>query len=335
MTYALRTGDTLAAFSPSFPITAKSPARYQRAQDFLASKGIAFLPGNLCGKEDFYRAGTARERAEELNALLRDPQVRCIMSTIGGSNSNALLPYLDYAAFRRDPKIVVGYSDATAVLLALYAQTGIPTFYGPALVASLGEFAPLVDDTWQAFVDIVGEQASFPHELTMPAQWTEEFIAWETQGRAKTMQPNAWRCVQPGVARGRLIGGNNNTLYGIMASPYMPEIRVGDILLIEDSLKDAATVEKNLTMLKLAGVFDKVGAILLGKHEGFKDQGTGRTPVDILLEVLDGNPVPLLAEFDCCHTHPMLTLPIGVEVAVDVAALKVTVCGDWREAFAR
>ena len=81
---------------------------------------------------------TARERAEELNALLRDPQVRCIMSTIGGSNSNALLPYLDYAAFRRDPKIVVGYSDATAVLLALYAQTGIPTFYGPALVASLG-----------------------------------------------------------------------------------------------------------------------------------------------------------------------------------------------------
>ena len=70
------------------------------------------------------------------------------MSTIGGTNSNAILPYIDYEAFKKDPKIVIGYSDATAVLLALYAKTGIPTFYGPALVPSFGEFGPFVDYTY-------------------------------------------------------------------------------------------------------------------------------------------------------------------------------------------
>ena len=67
------------------------------------------------------------------------------MSVIGGSNSNSLLPYLDFEALRRDPKVIVGYSDVTALLLGIYAQTGLVTFYGPALVASFGELPPLVD----------------------------------------------------------------------------------------------------------------------------------------------------------------------------------------------
>ena len=70
-------------------------------------------------------------------------------------------------------------------------------------------------------------------------------------------------------------------------------------------------------MLKLAGVFEKISGIVLGKHEKFDDNGTGRKPYEILLEVLDGCHIPFLAEFDCCHTHPMLTLPIGCEVELD------------------
>ncbi|HAS3151713.1 TPA: LD-carboxypeptidase, partial [Vibrio cholerae] len=98
----------------------------------------------LTGKSDYYRSGSIRERAEELNQLIRDPNVRCIMSTIGGNNSNSLLPYIDYEALRNDPKIIIGYSDVTALLLGIYAQTGLITFYGPALVASFGEYPPLV-----------------------------------------------------------------------------------------------------------------------------------------------------------------------------------------------
>lgn len=104
----------------------------------------------------------------------------------------------------------------------------------------------------------------------------------------------------------------------------MPEIREGDILFIEDSLKDACTIERTFSLLKLSGVLDKIGGILLGKHEKFDDNGTGRKPYEILLEVLGDRQIPFLAEFDCCHTHPMLTMPIGCQVELDATNKRVT-----------
>lgn len=103
----------------------------------------------------------------------------------------------------------------------------------------------------------------------------------------------------------------------------MPEIKKGDILFIEDSLKDACTIERSFSLLKLAGVFEKVSGIILEKHEKFDDNGTGKCPYEILLEVLGDTTIPILADFDCCHTHPMLTMPIGCEVMMDAANKKV------------
>lgn len=94
----------------------------------------------LTGKQDFYRSGSIKELVEELNEFIKNPEVKCIMSAIGGMNSNSLLPYIDYEALRKNPKIIIGYSDVTAILLAIYAKTGITTYYGPAVVASFGEF---------------------------------------------------------------------------------------------------------------------------------------------------------------------------------------------------
>ena len=130
--------------------------------------------------------------------------------------------------------------------------------------------------------------------------------------------------VSSGKVSGRLIGGNLNTMEGFWGSPYMPEIEEGDILFIEDSLKDAATVERSFSLLKVNGVFDKAGGILLGKHEKFDDCQTGRKPYQILQEVLGDCPIPVLAEFDCCHTHPMLTMPLGCRLELDADRQKVT-----------
>ena len=137
------------------------------------------------------------------------------------------------------------------------------------------------------------------------------------QDRAKEEWENDWVCVLPGVCKGRLIGGNLNTMEGFFGTEYMPEIRKGDILFIEDSLKDACTIERTFSMLKLAGVLDKISGIILGKHEKFDDNGTGRKPYEILLEVLNNCQIPFLAEFDCCHTHPMFTMPIGCQVELN------------------
>ena len=325
----LKKGDSIGIYSPSSPITYNSPIRFKRAKDFLASKGFEIVEGSLTGKRDFYRSGTIRERAEELNELIRNPDVRCIMSTIGGTNSNALLPYIDYEAFKKDPKIMIGYSDATAVLLTIYAKTGIPVFYGPALVPSFGEFEPFVQDTYDYFSEMLMQKQTLPYQVPLPPYWSDEPVNWEEKTQEKEARKNEWICVREGNVTGRLIGGNVNTMAGIMGSPYMPIIKSGDVLLLEDTMKTAAVVEKNFNLLKLNGVFDKVSGIILGKHELFDDQGTGRKPHEILLEVLGDRELPLLAEFDCAHTQPMLTMPIGKTVTLDATEKRIEITEQW------
>ncbi|AVF36113.1 S66 family peptidase [Rahnella sikkimica] len=328
---ALKTGDTIGFFSASSPVTATAPNRFARGKEFLREKGFRLKAGLLTGESDHYRSGSVARRAEELNQLFRDPQVRCVMSTIGGNNTNSLLPYLDYDALRADPKIIIGYSDTTALLAGIYAQTGLVTFYGPALVASFGEFPPLVDETYASFTDVLMNRHDAPYRYTLPSHWTDERLNWNdaTPVRAKHLYANACRFIGKGRIEGRVIGGNLNTLSGIWGSPYLPEIRQGDILFIEDSLLNIATVERSFSMLKLNGVFDRVSAILLGKHELFDDAGTGGQPVDVLLEILNGQDIPLVAGFDCCHTHPMLTLPLGVDIAIDFEHQQVHITGQY------
>ena len=338
----LKSGETIGFFSPSSAVTAWAPKRTERGILFLAAKGFRVQPGNLTSLQDAWRSGSAEARADELNALLQDPDVRCIMSTIGGSNSNALLPFLDYDAFRRDPKPVIGYSDVTAILFGLFAKTGISTFYGPALAASFGEFPPLVAATWNGFADIVMGQAERPYEYPRPTEWTDEFIDWESQQRPKQTRTNAWITLRPGRVCGRLIAGNLNTMSGLWGTPYLPDFCSGDILLIEDSLLTAADIERSFTQLALAGVFDRLGGLILGKHELFDDQNSGRKACEILDEVLVNHrkasasakvfgtfkDFPVLAEFDCCHTHPMLTLPIGAKVELDATGQRVVLIAD-------
>ncbi len=310
-------------FSSSSPISATVPVRYDRGAAYLEHKGFHIVHGQLHGKQDFYRSGTIKERADEFNRLLYDDNVQILMASIGGNNTNSILPYIDYAYLKEHPKIIIGYSDVTALLLAVYAKTGLVTFYGPAVAASFGEFPPFVDWTFEQFNAMLSGQCSIPYSYKCPTVWTDEFIDWSTQNRGKEQRENQWGCVREGSCAGRLIGGNLNTMEGFFGTEYMPEIQEGDILFIEDSLKDAATIERSFSLLKLAGVFEKVGGIVLGKHEKFDDNGTGRRPYEILLEVLGNRQIPILADFDCCHTHPMLTMPIGCEVFLDATNKQV------------
>jgi muramoyltetrapeptide carboxypeptidase LdcA involved in peptidoglycan recycling len=325
----LKTGDTIAVFSPSSPATAFAPGRYTRAKQFIQKQGYRIKEGTLTGKSAGWRSGTITARADEFNQLLHDPDVRCIMSTIGGNNTNAILPYINYQQLIADPKIIIGYSDVTALLLAIYQKTGIVTFYGPAMVASFGEYSPLVDWTFDYFSTIVSGNTPLPLPLTPPQYWSEERLEWETQSRAKALQPNTCHYYGEGKVTGRLIGGNLNTLYGIWGSEYMPEILHGDILFIEDSMKSIAELEREYAHLALCGVFDKISAIILGKHELFNDLGSGQTQLNILREVLAGRNIPVVSDYDCSHTHPMMTLPLGVSAEIDFTAERISLVSPW------
>jgi muramoyltetrapeptide carboxypeptidase len=320
----LQKGDLIGIYSPSSPATYTAPKRFNRAKKFLEDKGFNIVEGSLTGKHDYYRSGSIQERAAELNELIKNPNIKCIMSTIGGTNSNSILPYIDYEAFMKNPKIMIGYSDVTAILLGIYAKTGIKTFYGPALVPSFGEFEPFVNYTYEYFRELLVDEQELPYRFKQPSYWTDEFINWEEKTKEKERRKNDWICVKKGKVKGRIIGGNLNTIMGIWGSEYMPEIKEGDILFIEDTMKDAATIERSFSLLKVNGVFNKISGIILGKHEQFNDNGTNRKPYEILLEVLGEANMPFLADFDCCHTHPMLTVPLGSEIELDATNKKVT-----------
>ena len=94
-------------------------------------------------------------------------------------------------------------------------------------------------------------------------------------------------------------------------------------------MKDIAAIERSFSLLKVNGVFDKIGGIILGKHELFKDSGSGRKPYEVLLEVIGEPHLPILAEFDCSHTQPMLTLPIGCEIELNATDKTVSLVRDW------
>lgn len=325
----LKKGDIVGVFSPSKPASVTAHDRYVRGKQVLESLGLIVKEGELTGKEDYYRSGTPKERAAELNTLLRDPDVKMIMPSIGGTNANSILPFIDYEAFQQHPKIIVGLSDVTAILLALYRKTGIPVFYGPSVASTLGEFPPLVDDTIKYFKMMFMDGNDIPYTIPTPKYWSDDKVNWLEKNGEKKLYINERICVKQGKAKGKLIGGNVNTMYGTIGTEYFPMIKEGDILLIEDTTKTAAVVEKNFAMLKLHGILDKVSGIILGKHEQYDDMSTGRKPYEILLEQLDGREIPILAEFDTCHTHPLHTMPFGRQVELNATEKKVTLVENW------
>jgi len=321
---ALKKGDTIGFFSPSTPATSFAIKRFERAKNFLNAQGYKLKSGSLTAKSDHYRSGSIKDRVDELNALIRDPNVRCIMSTMGGMVSNSMLPYIDYDALKKDPKIIIGYSDVTAILFGIYAKTGLITYYGPALVSSFGEMGYFLEETYTYFQDIV-ETPKLPYKIENPKFWTEDYIDWQKQSQEKTKTANKLITLNPGKVTGRLIAGNLNTISGIFGSPYMPKINKGDILLIEDSFKDAADIERSFSHLLISGVFDLIGGLILGKHEKFDDRGTKRMPYDVMMEVITKPQFPILAQYDCSHTHPMITLPIGCIATLDASAQSLTI----------
>jgi len=324
----LQKGDTIGFFSPSSAATNWAPKRYERAKLFLEGKGFELFAGNLTGKNDYYRSGSIKDRVAELNELIQNPEIKCIISTIGGSNSNSLLPYIDYDSLKNNPKIIIGYSDVTAILFAIYSKINLVTFYGPALVASFGELGEVVESTFNYFEEILVTR-QVPHIIKNPSSWTDEYIPWEEQNEPKNMTRNELITINEGTVTGRLLVGNLNTMLGIYGSEFMPEIQKGDILVIEDSLKTADVIERSFAHLKINGVFDKIGGLVLGKHEKFNDCESERKPYEILMEVMGEVEFPILAEYDCAHTHPMITLPIGVKATLDASKQSLTILEHW------
>lgn len=299
----LRPGDRIGLFSPA----SATFLREQLQVVMDAVRGLGLVPHvapNTLNRYG-YLAGSDRDRASDINALFADDSIAALLPIQGGWGSARVLPLLDYDRIRRSPKILVGFSDLTSLLVGIHAQTGLITFHGPNGLTS-----------WR------------------PAQ-TESFRQVLFDGKAATVQNqpasedsdrlmpvrNRIQTITSGRAEGKLIGGNLTVLSAIVGSPYVPNLD-GAILFLEDVGESIYRVDRMMTHLKLAGVFDRLAGFIFGQcTRCLPDDGYGSlTLEDVVWGHIQPLGIPAWYGAMIGHIEPILTLPIGGRVAIDATS---------------
>lgn len=256
-----------------------------------------------------YLAGPDRDRAADVNEFFADPDIKALLPIRGDWGSARILPYLDYDTIRQNPKIIVGFSDLTALLLGITAQTGLVTFHGPN---GLTAWRPNQTAPFRQIL-FAGEALTFEN---IPAAEDSDRLM-QVRFRVNT--------ITPGQAQGRLYGGNLSVLSGIVGSPYLPDL-TGAILFLEDVGEAVYRIDRMLTQLKLAGILDNLAGFIFGQCTNCgPSNGYGAlTLEDVLQDHIAPLGIPAWSNALIGHVEPILTLPLGVEVAIDANAGKIT-----------
>jgi len=304
----LRAGDTVGVITPA-------TATYQQVEldivrESLEGLGVKVRIGEHVLSRHGSLGGTDAERASDLNAFARNRDVRAIFPTRGGWGSARLLPLIDYGALRNDPKIILGYSDITALLNGIHAQTGLVTFHGP----NGGGRWDQTSLDWMKRVLFDGEAIT----LGNPKSANDRNVLAQIDNR--TLK------IKGGRARGRLIGGNLSVFTTLLGSPYVPPLD-GAILFLEDTGEQFYRIDRMFTQLKLAGVLAKIRGFVFGTcNECTPGDGfASLTPEEIFADHIAPLGIPAWSGAMIGHAMTQWTLPVGAEVEIDAdaATLKV------------
>jgi muramoyltetrapeptide carboxypeptidase LdcA involved in peptidoglycan recycling len=335
---ALLPGDTVGVFAPSSPMHVKAPEKYRHGLEVLRRMGYGVREGSLTasGAAQGYRSGTPRERAAELMELVLDPSVRAVIATIGGMNSSSMIPYLDFDAIRANPKVMCGFSDVTSLHLAVLARAGVSTFYGPAVLPNFAEWPDVLPETRDSFLAAVTWTSTDTRVLEAPTRWSRHAREWSGAEGPWKSEPrqfernDGWRTLRTGEVRGPVLAVNNNTLCSNAGTDVFPALD-GRILLIEDMNAPMSGLERNWRHLERLGVFDRIAGLIVGKPEFPRDEGAPFSMDELLLEIVGDRDLPIVSNFDCAHTHPMLTLAQGAELTLIARPDEVQVIahGPW------
>lgn len=291
--------------SPAGP---SGPDAIDRAADALTRRGygVVVAPHARARHPDRdYLAGTDDQRASDLNALLADPEVDLVLCARGGYGAGRIVDRIDFDAVRRDPKPLVGYSDITALNLALLARAGIVSFSG--IMATAG------DGFGQETLHPFSEASFFEAVCGGPPM----ILAQPEDAPLRMLRPPADGATR---VRGPLVPVCLTLLESLASTRYVPDL-TGAVLVVEDVHEELYAIDRALNQLRLSGVLDRLGALLLGTFTGTAEQNlalaTGAPR--LALEMTPAH-VPVASGVAYGHIPRRLTLPVGAEAVVDLAA---------------
>jgi muramoyltetrapeptide carboxypeptidase len=278
----LRPGSLIGVTAPASPF---APDVFERGVRALREMGFEVRYSEDLFDSCGYLAGPDEQRAAAFNRLVADPEIDAIMCARGGYGSLRILPLLDYARVAEHPKAVIGFSDVTALLWALYSRCGLIGFHGP-LVTTLADAAP----------------------ADRSALWN----AVASEGHLRLHFESA-ALIRSGRACAPVAGGNLTTLCHLLGTPYAPAFR-DHIVFLEDRGEAPYRLDRMLTQMKMAGCFDGMQGLVLGS---FKDCGAREEVWGVVAEMFADAKWPILAGVDAGHSGPNVTIPLGVEAALD------------------
>ena len=285
----LNKGDTIGVVAPSNPIINENIEEINRAKQIIESKGFKVkFSKNLFSNTNGYSA-TALEKAQDINDMFLDKEVKMIWCAKGGENSNTVLDYLDYEIIRNNPKIICGYSDITSLTNAIYQKTSLVTF-------SSTNFKTIATDETDYSLDEVIKR--FVEESFELGQVDDKEIT-----------------INDGIAEGTLIGGNLSLIYGLTCGKYALDYQDKILFLEELGFEsEPSLVSNHLYYMKQNGVFDKIKGLWIGNYE----HESGISLEKIVLDTLENDiKFPIIKCNYFGHIEKKTVIPIGTKARID------------------
>ncbi len=296
---ALKPGDTIGLVCPAYSAFIRQDVQF--AAEALQTLGFKTKIGKHVFDRNGYLAGKDADRAADINEMFADKEVKGIIAMHGGWGSARILPLIDYKTIERNPKVFMGYSDITALLLAIYERTGLVTFHGPVGSSTWNTFS--TDYFRKTVMD--GEAV----EMSNPAGKKDNLV--QTDDRIYT--------ITSGTVNGRLLGGNLTVLSHILGSSYVPDFK-NTILFLEDVGEQVYRMDRMFTQLKLAGILDKIAGFVFGKCSECppsRESYGSLTLEDLFEDHIRPLKIPAFSGSMIGHISNKFTVPLGVNAMID------------------
>lgn len=313
----LHQGDTIGIVALSSPVASKSPIRLERSIRNFEKLGFNILLGHYAKECYGHTAGTIDQRIDDLHFMYENRKVKAIVSMIGGNNSNQILNGIDFNLIQKNPKILMGYSDITAILLAVFIKTNQVTFMGPALLPQFGEFDGLHPYIKKSLEVILMSSLSIG-KIPFSFECINEFLKWDeddVRPRIINSHPGP-RVVKKGSAKGKIIAGNLGTLLSLCGTGFFPDLKDAILLIEESENKTIEIIDRYLTQLRLMGVYKKINGLIVGRLPESTAVQNDRVIDDTLLLATRDYTFPIVVDFDIGHTGPIHIIPIGLSASL-------------------
>jgi muramoyltetrapeptide carboxypeptidase len=282
----LSRGDSIGVISPAGPV---DRSQLEADLHFLETKGFKVHVAPHVYDRQEYLAGKDEDRLSDLEYMFRNTEIKAVFCSRGGYGTLRLLERIDYDLIRKNPKIIVGYSDITALLSAIFKKTGLITFHGP-MVRGL---STLPETTWRNLLRMIS---------------SEQPVAFS---------PMKGFPLYGGKATGPIMGGNLSLICRLLGTSFMPNL-AGCILVIEDRGEALYRVDRMLTHLALSGSLQGIKGLIMGQ---FLDCGDPAAINHLVKERVGPMNIPMATGFSLGHGPENTTLPLGVPAELDTDAM--------------